>query len=413
MPSRRKPNRPIRFTDLTVQNWKRQGEFSDAVQRGLRLVGNKTGTTSWIYRYRHPLKRKSAKMTLPPGVGLAQARKIVADAAFLVAQGIDPIDQKRVEREAAAAAVEGTLASVATRYLDLAAPKRSRMQYERTLKNHILPKLGDSLVTEIKRSEIVAVLDVVEQKSGARASDKALAVLSAALHWYEKRSDSFRSPLIRGMWRVRPSERARDRKLDDDEIRRLWGAAGDARIGTYGQVIRFMILTGARRNEAAGLRRKPEIGIDDETGLTVWRLPASRSKNKREVVRPLSRAALAIIEDAPIIGGDNTGYVFTFDGNRPMNMSYQNRKELFDEIAGVDNWVLHDLRRVFRSLLSRVRTPFEIAEALLGHSRPLLVRTYDQHHPLVEMLEAVERVAAEIERIVSGEREGRVVRLRP
>jgi hypothetical protein len=46
--------------------------------------------------------------------------------------------------------------------------------------------------------------------------------------------------------------------------------------------------------------------------------------------------------------------------------------------------------------------PFETSEALLGHSRPVLVRTYDQHHPLVEMLEAVEKVAAEIARIVEG-----------
>jgi hypothetical protein len=60
------------------------------------------------------------------------------------------------------------------------------------------------------------------------------------------------------------------------------------------------------------------------------------------------------------------------------------------------------LRRVFRSILSLVRTPFEIAEMLLGHSRPMLVRAYDQHHPLVEMQEAVERVSAEIDCIVSG-----------
>jgi integrase len=146
--------------------------------------------------------------------------------------------------------------------------------------------------------------------------------------------------------------------------------------------------------------RHSEIGVDDETGLTVWRLPASRSKNRREITRPLSKAALDIVNAMPIIS--DSDYVFTLDGVRPMSMNHQRMKDLLAEIAGVDDMRIHDLRRVHRSLLSRCRVPFEIAEMLLGHSRPTLVRTYDQHHPLIEMQEAVERVADEIMRIVSG-----------
>jgi integrase len=93
-----------------------------------------------------------------------------------------------------------------------------------------------------------------------------------------------------------------------------------------------------------------------------------------------------------------------------MSMNYQDRKRLFDQIAGVEGWRLHDLRRVHRSLLSRCRVPFEIAERLLGHSVGVLAKTYDQHSHLPAMQEAVEKVAAEIARIVVGEREGKVVR---
>jgi integrase len=149
---------------------------------------------------------------------------------------------------------------------------------------------------------------------------------------------------------------------------------------------------------------------DNGTDITVWRLPASRSKNKAEIVRPLSRAALDIVESRLIIS--DCDYVWTLDGRRPMSMNYMDKKRRLDEVSGVKNWVLHDLRRVHRSLLSRCRVPFDIAERCLGHSQNLLVKTYDQHSHLPAMLEAMEKVSAEIARTIEGERKGKVVRLR-
>lgn len=384
-------------------------EISDGGQRGLRLAVHPSGAKSWIVRYRHPITGKSRKLTLQPGLGLAQARKLASDALFAVAQGIDPIDGRRTEKQAAAAAVEGTLAAVAKQYLDIAASKlRSHDFYKSVFERHVLPRLGERQVAELRRSEIVAELDKIEAASGPSAADMALAVLSTALSWYEKRSDMFRSPIIKGMRRVKASERARDRVLDDDELRRVWEAAGDKRIGVYGQVVRFMVLTGARRSEAAALTRT-EIETVRESGtvVVVWKLPASRSKSKREVVRPLSAAARAIVENQPQIG--DCDFVFTLDGNRPMSMNRDGAKKLIDEIAGATGWRLHDLRRVHRSLLSRCRVPFEVAERLLGHSQPLIAKTYDRHSHLPAMFEAVEKVAAEVERIIEGEREGRVI----
>ena len=400
------------LTDFAVTKAKPKAgayEISDGGQRGLRLAVQPTGQKSWVIRYRHPVTGVSRKLTLQQGISLAAARKLAADAMYQVAQGIDPIDGRRAEKQVAAAASEGTLHAIATQYLALQASKlRSHGFYKGVLERHVLPRLGDRQVAELRRSEIVAMLDKVESESGPSASDMALAVLSTALSWYEKRSDIFRSPVIKGMRRVKASKRARDRVLSDDEIRAVWQATGDERIGLYGQVIRFMVLTGARRTEAAGLRRcEIETVRDDGTEIVVWRLPASRSKSKREIVRPVSAAALAIIEDQPQIG--DCDFVFSLDGSRPMSMNRHGSKTLLDEIAGVENWVLHDLRRVHRSLLSRCRVPFEVAERLLGHATPLLAKTYDRHSHLPAMAEAVEKVAAEVERIVTGEREGRVI----
>ena len=101
--------------------------------------------------------------------------------------------------------------------------------------------------------------------------------------------------------------------------------------------------------------------------------------------------------------GWESDFVFTFVGYKPMSMAHGARKKQIDELSGVTNWRLHDCRRVYRSLLSCCRTAFETAERLLGHAQPLLIRTYDQHSHLPAMLEAVEKVAAEVERIVESE----------
>jgi integrase len=257
------------------------------------------------------------------------------------------------------------------------------------------------------------MLDKVQATSGPSSADMCLAVTRRLFTWFEARSSTFRSPVVKGMRRTKPAERARTRLLSDGETKAVWNACGDERLGIFGQVLRLCILTGARRHEASRMRHS-EIQTMRENGseYIIWRLPPARSKNKREVVRPLSAAAVDLINAMPVIGNDDDPFVFSINGRNPITMSEKRRKDLLDEISGVSNWVLHDLRRVHRSLLSRCRVPFEVAERLLGHSMPTLVATYDQHSHLPAMAEAVDKLAAEIARIVSGEKGGKVINLR-
>jgi integrase len=405
-------SKAVKMTTLWVQNYRKPGLSPSDTESGLRLYVAKSGRKSWVRFYRSPVTRKLVKMTLPY-MGLAEARKRVADDRYLASQGVDPVQHDRARKQAALNKSEGTLNAVADRYLDLAAAKlRSKAYYENTLARHILPKLGERFIGEIKRSEIAAVLDHVEQKSGAAAADAAKRVLNALMNWYQDRSE-FTNPMARMRARLKPIDRARTHIPSDAEIRAIWIAAGDERIGIYGQVIRLLILTGARKSEAAGLRRSEiENMLDNGIEYRVWKLPAARSKNRQAVVRPLSAAALEIIEDQPIIGDDPCGPVFTVDGRSSATMNYMEKKRLLDQIAGVHGWVPHDLRRTFRSMCSRLRIAAEVGERLLGHSRPLLDRTYNQHSFLAEMQEATNKVAAEIERIVSGKKGGKVIRLR-
>src|SRR5262249_39991831 len=146
------------------------------------------------------------------------------------------------------------------------------------LRRLIYPVLGDKPIGEVKRSDIVHLLDKVEDGSGERMADVTLGVLRKIFHWHEKRSDEWRSPIIRGMARQNAAEHRRTRILDDNEIRKLSAATADG--APFSALIRFLLLTSARRSEAAGMKWDE---INASSG--VWTLPAARSKTKTEITR--------------------------------------------------------------------------------------------------------------------------------
>jgi integrase len=238
----------------------------------------------------------------------------------------------------------------------------------------------------VKRSDVVRLLDRIEDSSGARMADLTLAYLRRIFNWHATRDDDFRSPIVAGMGRYAIADNARERVLNDDEIRSIWKAAGEA--GYLGDCLKFLLLTGARRKEATGLQW-------DEIEAGVWTLPASRNKTGVPLARPLSKAALQIIADQPQVGR----FVFTFSGERPI--AHERIKIDIQRRANIADWRLHDLRRTARTLLSRAGIAPDIAERCLGHAIPGIRATYDRHTFQHEMAHAFEALAAQVERIVN------------
>jgi len=178
--------------------------------------------------------------------------------------------------------------------------------------------------------------------------------------------------------------------LNDDELRAVWNTAQSRAIDPFGALVRFLLLTAARRSEGAGLSW-------EEIGDARWVLPACRNKVKLNLVRPLSAAAQKLLEERPHIGG--CPYVFTY-GNKPL-ASFSQSKEEFDEACGVTGWTLHDLRRTARTLMSRAGVNPDHAERCLGHVMPGIRDNYDRHEFYDEKRKAFEALAAQIERIVN------------
>jgi integrase len=242
-------------------------------------------------------------------------------------------------------------------------------------------------ITAITRRDVVRLLDKVEDENGPSMADKMLTFLSRLFNWHASRSDDFRSPIVRGMRRIVPAERARSRILSDNEIGALWKAT--ERPGPFELLVRFLLLSAARKSEAANMTR-------DEIRDGIWICPATRAKGKADITRPLSRAALDIIAASPL-----SPYPFSRDGRKPFR-GFSVAKRRLDKHAGVVGWTIHDLRRSARSLMSRAGIGSEIAERCLGHVVGGVVQqTYDRHRYVEEMRSAYEALATLIIQITT------------
>jgi integrase len=259
---------------------------------------------------------------------------------------------------------------------------------ERILVRLVYPELGDRAIEDIRRSDLDRLLDRIEDDNGPVMADRTLAIVRKIMNWHASRSDEFRSPIVRDMARTKPKERARSRTLSDDELRALWRAAEKAEHQPFGALVQFILLTGARRAEAAEMSWS-EIEHAD------WTLPASRNKTKVDLVRPLSKAVLAALP-AKI---DGCAFVFTTDGRNPVS-GFSTFKRKLDQQCGVSGWTLHDLRRTSRNLMSRAGINPDIAERCLGHAIPGVRGVYDRHQYRQEMARAYEVLAAQIDLIL-------------
>jgi integrase len=393
------------LTPLVVRNLKpgrTRQEIADPGCRGLYVIVQPSGTKSWAVRYR--LDAETNKLTLGPvldlergekepanpGIGapltLAAARKLAAEALHKVEIGENPRETKKAGQRTAQAIAAGTFQKIAESYFNREGRKlRTADDHRAILERLVYPVIGSRPIGGIKRSQIVQLLDQVEDDSGPVMADKALAVIRRIMRWHSSRSDEFRSPIVPGMARTKPRERARERILSDEESRLVWRAA-EAGGKPFDLLVMFLLATGCRRSEAAGLCWSELSGSD-------WILPAARNKTKQELVRPLSRLARAVLDRiTPTEGCD---YVFTTDGRRPIS-GFSKFKRRFDEACGASGWTLHDLRRTARSLMSRAGVNSDHSERYLGHVIGGVRGVYDRHDFHAEKAHAAEALAAQI-----------------
>jgi integrase len=342
---------------------------------------------AWTYLFQWNGDRVRWTFGTYPATSLAKAHEIFYAARTELAAGHDP---------RTALAKPETLKAICEDWAERQGG-RSVANRKATLVRLVYPALGDLPFSDIRRSDIVRMLDQIEDEHGPSMADKTLSILSRVFNFHASRSDDFRSPIVRGMARTKPIERARTRALTDDELRMVWTTAETQ--GAFGHLVRFILLTSARRSEAAAMSwAELDLSSSEAGGKAVdWTLPGARNKTGRDLIRPLPISIMAQLPDR----GPGP-FVFSTDGGVTSLSGYAKFKQEFDEATGpLPNWTLHDLRRTSRSLLSRAGVSADHAERVLGHVIGGIRATYDRHAYHAEKADALAKLARLIGSIVS------------
>jgi integrase len=434
-----------KLTDIKIRNLKPgpvRREIPDG--DGLYLLVQPSGSMSWALRYR--FHGRPQKLTLgrwfagdtkdapePKIDGLLTlkgARALAAAEKHKIAEKAhDPAEAKRLAQAEHDRKQANTFRAVATRYMMLEAgmklddegnpikfdKNKLRTGRERwqMLERSILPTLGPMPVSDIRKSDVIKLLDKIatgelrdqhkrKLRGGEVAADRALAVIRRIFAWLAIRSDDFRSPIVSGMNRIKESDQARSRVLTDPELKTIWKTASGLQ-GPFPAFVLFSLLTGARRGEVAGMRWS-EIDADG-----AWECPAERSKTKVPILRPLSKQAQEILAKQPRTSEQE--FVFSSDGKTRIN-GFSQLKAKFDAALLIEwkkldpkatefpHHTIHDYRRSARTWMSRAGVLSDHAERVLGHAIGGVRKTYDRHEYYDEKKLALEKLAAQITAIV-------------
>jgi integrase len=268
---------------------------------------------------------------------------------------------------------------------------RSQPELERMLTQFILPAWGDRDFLTIRRGDVAALLDEIQDSRGARSADYVLAIVRGMMNWFATRHDDYQPPIARGMRRTDPTSRARERILDDDEIRTVWAAAEAG--GKFGALVRLALLTAQRREKLASMR------WDDVSIYGEWHIPTEDREKGNPGWLLLPDAALAIIKEQPRFGSNP--YVFAGRGTAHMNGFSKCKRTLDAALPGMAAWTIHDLRRTARSLMSRAGVRPDISERVLGHVIAGVEGVYDRHSYRDEKADALRRLAGLITTILA------------
>lgn len=355
-------NRQFRFNKKVIDSLPphpegakaKESEYSDTEVAGLRIIVNRRGRKYFLLRYSFSGSKRSMKLGDYPQMDVAEARQQALDCRRQVATGTDPQAAVAVE-----AASKLTLRQFVTDdYLPHAyATKRSAKDDEGRMRN-ILPEFGDLPLSEISSHAVQQFHDRLRVQRCAATANRHLALLkrccNLAIIWGKLGGPN----PVRGI-RMHQENNQRQRYLSGSELRSFLTALDEEPNRSLADALRFLLMTGARRNEVLQARWS-SIDLDKQQ----WYLPHTKSGKSRFIL--LNDGAIDLLRqrDRP------AGHLYVFPGKNvgePICNPYKGFKRVLDR-AGISDLRIHDLRHSFASLaINNGATLYEV-QHLLGHA---------------------------------------------
>ena len=337
-----------------------------------------SGVITFLYIYTLNGNRRQMNLGLFPRssapdvrkASLADARNAHRDAASLVANGKDPQELPEPEVIPEVLTVAALIKKYKVHIKGHLVP-RSVVQQARTLEHDILPAWENRPAAEIRRPDAIGLVEAV----AARAPGQARNVIKTAraMFTYAMERGLAEVNPFTGIMRAVPATapKARERVLNDGEVRTVWEVLKGSEIG---RAMLLILVTAQRPGEVAGMQWRE---IDGKW----WEIPGERTKTGIGNRVFLTDLALSLLpqklDEQYVFPANGRGRGVNATGSmRPATMSHL----LTDnQYFNLDRWTPHDLRRTARTGMSKLRIPERHAEEILNHVQAGVKGTYDRH----------------------------------
>ena len=351
------------MTNLTVARIKTirdKGRYGDG--NGLFLNVTTTGTKSWVQRVVVQGRRRDIGLGGYPDVSLAKARERAATNRSIIADGRDPIAEKRTS-------TTPMFKTAAQTVHEMSRPRwrseKNGQQWLTSLERHAYPVLGHKRIDDITQADVLAVLTPIwtdKPEQARRVRRRMRSIFKWALaHGYISVNPA--GEAIDGALVPQPAIKEHFRAIPYKEV----GAALDTISASGASVtaklcLRFLVLTAARSGEARAATWD-EIDLDGAT----WTIPAARMKAGLAHRVPLSTQALEILRRSAAFSDDG-GLIFPSPLKQGRPLSDMTLTKILRSVGIADRATVHGFRTSFKTwTMEQTDTPWAVGEAALAH----------------------------------------------
>ncbi|NJD38771.1 MAG: DUF4102 domain-containing protein [Geobacter sp.] len=384
-----------KFTDSFIKGLKPAAKkfYVRAELQGLAVCVYPTGLKSWFFIFTYEGKRYSMALGNYPDVSLGKVKELYADAWKIYASGGNPaLKAKTDEYEKRFAP---TVSMLVDEYI-ASLTKSSKDQDAWALRKYVVPALGQLKVADVRRRDIYSLLSDIMNNNGGGMSNQVRKYLSSMFNFALEHEVIDVSPVsaVKKLAKSKP----RERYLKAAEIVKVWHAldSGNLMISdTMVRALKLILVTGQRPGDIAGMHLS-EINGD------TWTIPAGRYKTDIDHVVYLTPFARSLFPERKKGGG----FVFPsphaprYDNPMLVNsMAHAVRRNR--DALGIAAFTPHDLRRTAASNLGRLKFSDEVIDAVLGHIKTGIIRTYNQHTYEEEKKAALIAWSDDLERMIN------------
>ena len=349
------------LTAMKIKTLTEPGRYTDG--DGLMLIVAAGGARSWMLRARIDGKRRDIGLGSLKVLTLAEARAKATELRRQIAQGIDPIaERKKVEdpvptfREAATLVHEEHKAAWKN--------GKHQDQWINTLTTYAFPKLGDRLVNDIEGPiirDVLAPIWLAKPETARRVRQR----IGAVLDWsYAKGYRPTEAPM-RSLSKGLPRQPRKDghfAAIAFTDVPKLIARLRE-RSSVGRLAMEALILTAARSGEIRGATWS-EIYLD----AGMWTVPADRMKMGKVHHVPLAPEAIDVFRRAEALRAPCSDLVFPGQRLKNQLSDMTLLKVMRDMETGV---TVHGFRSAFRDWVAEETSyPGEVAEAALAHAIP-------------------------------------------